>query len=428
MTNYVPLHCHTDFSLMDGVAKPEEYAARAAMLGMPAIAITDHGGVSGHRSMYRAAKDHGIKPILGMEAYFTNDRFDQRDKSERTTPLDLIYNHLIVLAKNANGLQNLNKLNEIAWTEGFYRKPRMDFEVLDKYGDDLIISSACMSGLLNKAIEADEYAVAKQHIRWFRDRFGEDFYIELMPHNTAGMNTELYHLANEMDIKCIVTPDCHHCTPDQRVVQELMLALNTHAKLQKDVTYEKSIKYDDMMKRLDYLYGEDRPLSFRSFDIHLLSYEEMVEAMNIDGNFDESIYANTLEIADKVEDYKIQSNLNLLPIKVKNPDAELSRLAYDGLKAHGLESDEYIKRLEEELSIIKDKEFAPYFLVVRNMISWAKEQGILVGPGRGSAAGSLVCYALGITNVDPIEHGLLFFRFLNGGEAKWNNFSDFYTI
>lgn len=221
---------------MDGVATPGEYAKRAASLGMPALAITDHGVLSGHRPMYRAAKDNGVKPILGVEGYITADRFDKRDKTERTTPLDLIYNHIVILAKDPQGLQNLNTLNEIGWTEGFYKKPRIDFEVLDKYGDGLIVSSACMSGLINKAIEVDDYAVAKNHIKWFMDRFGDDFYVELMPHNVAGMNTELYNLANEMGAKCIVTPDCHHCTTDQKVIQEMMLALNTHAKIQKDVS------------------------------------------------------------------------------------------------------------------------------------------------------------------------------------------------
>lgn len=410
---------------MDGVATPEEYAARAASLGMPALAITDHGVLSGHRPMYRAAKEQGIKPILGVEGYITADRFDKRDKAERTTPLDLIYNHIVILAKDPQGLQNLNTLNEIGWTEGFYKKPRIDFEVLDKYGDGLIVSSACMSGLLNKAVEQEEYAVAKQHIKWFKDRFEDDFYVELMPHNVAGMNTELYNLANEMGVKCIVTPDCHHCTRDQKVIQEMMLALNTHAKIQKEATYEKSAKIPDLMKRLDYLYGEDRMMSFRSFDIHLLSYDEMREGMEKEQKFDDSIYANTLEIADKVEDYKLKSNLNLLPIKVKNPEDELRSLVMEGLKSRGLDKNkEYLDRVEEELSIINDKEFAPYFLVVRNMISWSKEQGIRVGPGRGSAAGSLVCYSLGITEVDPIKYGLLFFRFIN---PERNDFPDIDT-
>jgi DNA polymerase-3 subunit alpha len=426
MLNYAPLHVHTDIgSLMDGVATPEEYAARAASLEMPAIACTDHGSLSAHRRFYRACKDNGVKPILGMEAYITSDRFDRRDKGERTTPLDLVYNHIIVLAQNKQGLQNLNRLNEIAWTEGFYKKPRIDFDVLDKYGDGLIISSACMSGLINKAIELDEYAAAKQHIQWFTQRFGKDnFFVEVMPHNIDGMNEKLFALANEMGAKCIVTPDCHHCTKDQKVIQEMMLILNTHAKIQKDVSYEKSAKYQDMMERLDYLYGADRQMSFRSFDIHLLDYDEMNTLMS-DSINDDSIYRNTLDIADMVEDYDIPRNLNLLPVKVDNADDQLRKYAVSWLKDKDLHTNQvYVDRLNDELKIIKDKEFAPYFLVVHNMISWAKSQGILVGPGRGSAAGSLVCYALGITDIDPIKYGLLFFRFIN---PERNDFPDIDT-
>jgi DNA polymerase-3 subunit alpha len=173
---------------MDGVATPEEYAKRAAEVGIPAIAITDHGVLSGHRAMYRAAKANGIKPILGIEGYITEDRFDNRDKAERKEPLDMIYNHIVILAKNDKGLQNLNKLNELAWSEGYYKKPRMDFEILEKYSEGLIVLSACMSGLLAKAIEYKEYAVAKKHMTWFKRVFGDDFYVEVMPHNSAELN------------------------------------------------------------------------------------------------------------------------------------------------------------------------------------------------------------------------------------------------
>ena len=268
MRNYVPLHVHTHYSQMDGVATPEEYVERAQENGMNAIAITDHGTLSGHRPMVRAARAGGIKPILGVEGYITADRFDRRDKSERTTPLDLVYNHIIILAKNDQGLENLGRLNEISWTEGYYRKPRIDFEVLEKYREGLIVSSACMSGLINKAIEVDDFAVAKAHLKWFGDRFGEDFYVEVMPHNTAGMNKALIELADAAGHKIIVTPDCHHATVDQKVIQEIMLINNTHAKFEKEVTYDKSRKIEDPLKRLDYLYGEDRMMSFNKFDIH----------------------------------------------------------------------------------------------------------------------------------------------------------------
>jgi len=412
MHNYVPLHVHTHYSQMDGVATPEEYVDKAIENKMSAIAITDHGTLSGHRPMYRAAKSGGIKPILGIEGYITADRFDRRDKKERTTPLDLIYNHIVILAKNDIGLENLGKLNEIAWNEGFYRKPRIDFELLEKYREGLIVSSACMSGLINKAIEVDDYAAAKAHLKWFGDRFGEDFYVEVMPHNSEGMNKALMELADAAGHKIIVTPDCHHATVDQKVIQEIMLINNTHAKFQKDVTYDKSRKIDDPMKRLDYLYGEDRMMSFNKFDIHLLSGDEMHEAMGIDSRPD--MFSNTLEIADKVEEYTIHRNLNLLPVEHKDPDAQIRKYAESWLKENNLDTNqEYIDRLNEELDIIKQKNFASYFIVVQNMLNWAKTNDIMVGPGRGSSAGSLVCYALGITDVDPIKHGLLFFRFID---------------
>jgi len=414
---------------MDGVATPQEYIDRAVSLGMTAIAITDHGSLSGHREMYRAAKAAGIKPILGIEGYIAADRFDHRDKAERTTPLDLIYNHIVILAKNQQGLENLNKLNEIAWTEGFYKKPRIDFAVLEKYKDGLIVLSACLSGLIAKAIEVGEFAVAKQHIEWFKKTFKDDFYIEVMPHNPTEINLNLMQLADEFGVKIVVTPDCHHSDVDQKVIQEMMLILNTHAKLEKDVKYDKSKKYKDMMDRLDYLYGKDRMMSFNRFDIHLLSYDEMKSAMTKELKFREDMFANTFEIADKVEDYDIKEDLNLLPVQYKNPDKELRELAWTALEEMQLTSswlgnDSYELRLDEELETIKEKKFAPYFLVVRNMINWAKKQGIMVGPGRGSSAGSLLCYTLGITDIDPMQHGLLFFRFIN---PERNDFPDIDT-
>jgi DNA polymerase-3 subunit alpha len=399
---------------MDGVATPEEYAKRASEIGLPAIAITDHGVLSGHRPMYRAAKENGVKPILGIEGYIAADRFDNRDKSERLDPLDMVYNHIVLLAKNDKGLENLNKLNELAWTEGFYKKPRIDFEILEKYKEGIIVLSACMSGLLAKAIEHKEYAAAKKHMTWFKETFGDDFYVEVMPHNSAELNNELLEMADIYGVKSVVTPDCHHSDKSQKVIQEMMLLLNTHAKLNKEATFDKASKIEDPMKRLDYLYGEDRMMSFRTFDIHLLSYEEIKSAMQQQGIKREDIYENTVEIANKVEEYTIKSNLDLLPIHVEDPDQELFALASRGLILKGLsENKEYLDRLNLELDVIKSKNFSPYFLVVHNMLNWAKEQGIMVGPGRGSAAGSLVCYALGITEIDPIEYGLLFFRFIN---------------
>lgn len=419
--DYVPLHVHDHYSLMDGTAKPEEYADRCIDLGLSAIAQTNHGTLSGHRDFQRVMTSRGIKPILGIEGYITADRFDRRDKSDRSDPLDLIYNHIVILAKNDQGLENLNRMNEVAWGEGYYKKPRIDFEILDKYKEGLIVSSACIQGLIAKAVEEDNYAVAKQHLKWFQDRFGEDFYIEIMNHNKPEINKALIELANVFGNKVIITPDCHHATVDQKVIQEMMLITSTHAKLEKDVTYQKSLKYEDMMERLDYLYGKDRRMSFNKFDIHLLSGDEMRNAMNAQGIDVEEYFANTHEIANKIDEYTVHRNLNLLPVEHKDPDATIRKNALSSLKAKNLHTNqEYMDRLEEELSIIKDKQFASYFLVVYNMINWAKKNGIMVGPGRGSSAGSLVCYALGITDIDPIKHNLLFFRFIDGGSAVYD--------
>jgi len=424
--NYVPLHLHTHFSLFDGIGLPSEYVARAVKLGMPAIAITDHGSLSGHREMYRIAKESGIKPILGIEGYMCEDRFDRRDKEDRTTPLDMVYNHIILLAKNQAGLENLNRLNEIAWTEGYYKKPRIDFEILSQHKEGIIVSSACPSGIIAKSIELGELGMAKKYIKWFKETFGDDYYLEVMPHNDYSVNNTILQLADEFKIKPIVTPDCHHVDPSQKEIQELKLILNTYSnKIQKDATYEKSKKQGDLMKRLDYLYGADRQMSFNKFDIHLLSYEEIQAAMEKQSIYRTDIYENTVELANSIEDYEIKDGLNLLPVQYKNPDKQLEELAMSGLVAKGLDKNkEYLDRLHEELEVIKNKKFGPYFLVVQSMISWAKKEDILIGPGRGSSAGSLLCYVLGITEIDPIKHGLLFFRFIN---PERNDFPDIDT-
>jgi DNA polymerase-3 subunit alpha len=422
--SYNGLHVHTHYSLFDGIATPEEYLSRAQELGMGALAITDHGSLSGHREFYRIAKEKGIKPVLGIEGYITNDRFDQRANDVRDGLLDLVYNHIIVLAKNRVGLENLNKLNEIAWTEGYFKKPRFDYEVLEKYSEGLIVTSGCLSGALAKAIEAQELAEAKRIIEWHKRVFGDDYYIEVMPHNPAEVNKQLLDLADQYGVKPIVTPDCHHAHTGQKEIQELKLILNSYSnKVQKDVSYEGSKKHDNLMDRLQYLYG-DREISFTNFDIHLLSDVEMHDAMKAQGIDREDMYDATREVADKVEDYAIEDHLDLLPVQYQHPDKELRELAIAGLEKRGILNDEYIARLDEELKVIGDKNFGPYFLVVRSMIAWAKKEGIMVGPGRGSAAGSLLCYALEITDIDPIKHGLLFFRFIN---PERNDFPDIDT-
>jgi DNA polymerase-3 subunit alpha len=424
--NYAGLHVHTHYSLFDGVATPQEYVDRAVALDMPAIAITDHGSLSGHREMYRAAKEAGIKPILGVEGYMTKDISDHRTKAERgDDPLDTIYNHIVLLAKNQKGLENLNKINEIAWTEGYFTKPRFDFEILEKYHEGIIVTSGCPSGIIAKAIEVGEFAIAKEYIEWFHRVLKDDYYIEVMPHNPPGVNDALIQFADEYGIKAVVTPDCHHADTSQKEIQEMKLLLNTHANVNKGIDMETARQMPDLMERFDYMYGADRQMSFNKFNIHLLSYEEMKAEMKAQGVDRPDIYSTSLEIVDKVEDYNIQDHLDLLPVQYPKPNEELYALAIAGLKKRGLEGkQEYLDRLDEELKIIADKNFGPYFLVVRSMIAWAKKEGIRVGPGRGSAASSLLCYALDITDIDPIEHGLLFFRFIN---PERNDFPDIDT-
>ena len=423
--NYVGLHVHTHYSLFDGIATPEEYLSRAVDLKMPALAITDHGTLSGHREFYRTAKSKGIKPILGLEGYMCADISDKRDKSEREGQQDLVYNHIILLAKNQIGLDNLNKISELSWTDGFFKKPRFDFEILEKYREGIIVTSACPSSVIVKALEENEFAIAKKHIKWFKNNFGNDYYIEVMPHNTPEINKSLIELADEFEVKVVVTPDCHHSDTSQKEIQEFKLLMNTHGKVNKEATYEKSKKKTNMMERLDYLYGEDRQITFNKFDIHLLSYDEIKLAMEKQGIDRPDIYSNTLLLADTVEDYDIQDGLDLLPVQYKSPDNELEKIAFEGLELKGLQDNkEYVDRLHEELEIIKNKKFAPYFLVVQSMIAWAKKEGIMVGPGRGSSAGSLVCFTLGITDIDPIKYGLLFFRFIN---PERNDFPDIDT-
>ena len=423
--SYAPLHVHTHYSLFDGIATPQEYVDRAVAVGMTSIAITDHGSLSGHREMYRAAKAAGIKPILGVEGYICKDRFDHEEK-DKTDLLNLNYNHLIILAKDAQGLENLNKLNELAWTEGFYKKPRMDWEILAKYKKGLVITSGCLSGYLCKAIEADNLAAAKEHIQWAKGEFGKDYYIEVMPHNPPEVNKTLLALADEFGVRPVITPDCHHAHEGQREIQELKLILNSYSNKTVDgANFAGTQDHDNLMDKLDYLYGADRQMSFKDFQIHLLSDEEMRSAMLAQGIDREDMYQASKDIADQIKDYDMPDHLDLLPAQYQDPDGELHSLAIEGLKERDLaDKQEYLDRLDEELKIIKDKKFGPYFLVVRNMINWAKKEDIMVGPGRGSAAGSLLCYALGITDIDPIQHGLLFFRFIN---PERNDFPDIDT-
>ena len=407
---------------MDGLNSPLELVQAAKAAGQTAIAITDHGTLSSHREMQIACREEGIKPILGVEAYISpTDRFDKSSKTDKSIQA---YNHIILLAKNKKGLENINTLQELAWNEGFYHKPRIDREILSLYSEGIIVLSGCLNGLISKAIEKEEFSEAELVLKDFKKTFGEDFYVEVQSHNPEEINSKLLDLADKLKIKAVATGDAHFAKEEDRVLEEAMLILSTSPKMDKDADFEMSRQIKDINERLNYLYP-DRRISFQDYNLFIQSRSEIESDFNKAGITRTDIYDNTIEITNKIKEYDFNSGLDLLPVPKTDADEKLAQMASEGLKRLGLtESQVYIDRLDEELSVIKDKSFASYFLVVADMINWAKENDIKVGPGRGSAAGSLVCYALGITDVDPIRYDLLFFRFIN---PERNDFPDIDT-
>jgi len=407
---------------MDGLNSPKELCQAALDAGQTAIAITDHGTLSSHRDMQIAAKEIGIKPILGVEAYISpTDRFDRSSKTDKSIQA---YNHIILLAKNKKGLENINILQELAWNEGFYHKPRIDREILNEYKEGIIVLSGCLNGLMSKAIEKGEFGEAKVLLQGFKKTFAEDFYVEVQSHNPPEINAKLLELADELKIKAVATGDAHFAKEEDRILEEALLILSTSPKIDKDSDFEMSRNIKDMMERFNYLYP-DRRISFQDYNLFIQSRSEIEADFNTAGISRTDIYENTMEIADKVEEYDFYQGLDLLPVPKTDADDKLREMSYEGLAKLGLSDNKvYVDRVEEELSVIASKNFASYFLVIADMINWAKTNDIRVGPGRGSAAGSLVCYSLGITDVDPIKYDLLFFRFIN---PERNDFPDIDT-
>ena len=420
--SFTHLHVHSYYSLMDGLNSPKELCQAALDAGQTAIAITDHGTLSSHRDMQIAAKELGIKPILGVEAYISpTDRFDRSSKTDKSIQA---YNHIILLAKNKKGLENINILQELAWNEGFYHKPRIDREVLNEYKEGIIVLSGCLNGLISKCIEKGEFKEAKIILQDFKKNFAEDFYIEVQSHNPQEINSKLLELADELKIKAVATGDAHFAKEEDRILEEALLILSTSPKADKDSDFDMSRNMKDMLDRFNYLYP-DRRISFQDMNLFIQSRSEIEADFNKAGINRTDIYENTMEIADKIGDYDFYQGLDLLPVPKTDADERLRELAEKGLERLQKASDPiYMERLDEELGIIAKKNFASYFLVVGDMINWAKENNIMVGPGRGSAAGSLVCYTLGITDVDPIKYDLLFFRFIN---EERNDFPDIDT-
>lgn len=410
---FVELHNHTYYSALDGFSSPEEYCTRAHEIGIDTIAITDHGTLAGHRHFQRATTAAGIKPILGVEAYISQtDRFDKRSKATRQDGTE-VYNHIILLAKNDAGVIDLNILSEIGWTEGFYKKPRIDFEALSEHGDNLIVLSGCMSGLIAKNILNDQYEDAIMWTEKLYNRFGEDFYIEIQAHNPPELNYKLLEIADKYGIKPVITGDCHYADPKDRIMEEVFLVMGSNPKKidEPDMSHANKL---NVLDRLNYLYP-DRFMSFKDIDVFLEYGAKRHEAllnMQIERT---DVFANTVEIASKINLYEYKENLSTLP---KFPDEDIDgnfvKIVHRGLRTRGLAGKQnYIDRMNEELKVILDKGLAIYFVILWDALLFCRQNGIFYGAGRGSAAGSLVCYLLEITEVDPIEHNLLFWRFLD---------------
>jgi DNA polymerase III subunit alpha len=421
MSKYVNLHLHTMYSPMDGLSSIEEYMKRVKEIGADALAITDHGTISGHREFQRATKENGIKPILGLEAYFSpTDRFDRRAKKNREEA-DSIYHHLIMLPMNDNGLKNLSTGNRVSWNEGYYLKNRWDFKLLEEYSEDMIVLSGCMGGPIASAFNRGDDELAYRWADKFKGLYGDRFYVELQKDNhiiNPVVNPKLLELADKLNIKPVITDDCHAASPDDKVMQEVFLILSTRPKKNPSADLTQAQKMD-LMERFDYLYP-DRKLTFKDFDLYLHGYEEKSAKMRELGCDREDLYENTVEISNRIIEYSYTEGAETLPNIVSNPNESLKDKVRAGLINKKLfDKEEYKDRAKYELDVITSKDFANYFLVLEDAVAWSKKQGIRSGAGRGSGAGSLVCYSLGITDVDPIEYNLLFERFLDQERDDW---------
>lgn len=406
--NFINLHSHSMGSLLDGFPRPEEIVDRAKELGHSAVAITDHGTMSTSLQFDQYAQEQGIKPIIGVEAYLAED-MTARNKE------DHIY-HIILLAKNAVGLKNLFQLSNAAWNEGFYKKPRIDGPALEKFSEGIIVLSGCMNGIISKALLDKEYGKAQIWTEKLSEIFRDDFYIEVQPWNPPELNKRLERVADDHRLPMVVTTDSHYCSQKEKAIEEIALVMaqtQSLTKKQKDLMetkFDESRKISDTIERINYLWP-NRTLRYDEIDVYMMSREHLESRM---GEFRSSIYDNTLEIAEKC-DVHIPVNQDYFPKFYKRLDSDeyLRDLAFDKMAEKGIDSEEYTERLEEELSVISQLKFSDYMLVIWDMVNYAHSNGIRTGPGRGSVGGSLLAFVLGITRVDPIKHGLLFWRFLN---------------
>ncbi|MGI6664869.1 MAG: DNA polymerase III subunit alpha [Christensenellaceae bacterium] len=383
MSGFVHLHVHSEYSLLDGAARIDDIIAKAKALGQTAIAITDHGAMYGVIDFYKKAKAAGIKPILGFEAYVVEEMHEKTSQQRE-------YAHLLLLAKTAEGYRNLMRLCSLGHTEGYYYKPRVDYKTLQQYSEGVICTSACIAGDIPQAFLQGQpekaYALAKQ----LKEIYGADFYIELQDHGLADQkrtNPLLINLANELEIPMIVTNDTHYVEKEDARAQDVMMCLQMGRTLEDGGLFETDefyIKSEEEMRRL---------------------FPHLPEA-----------YDNTVKIAESC-DVEIELGVIRLP-SYEVPEgftdtAYLEHLVRNGMEERYGEYSALEERMRYELDTINNMGFTDYFLIVWDYIDFARKRGIMVGPGRGSAAGSIVAYALKITDIDPIRYNLLFERFLN---------------
>ena len=386
--SFVHLHVHTEYSLLDGACRIGQLVHTAKELGQHAIAITDHGVMYGVIDFYKAAKKEGIKPILGCEVYVA-----ARQRTDKTHQLDSSSYHLILLCKNETGYHNLMKIVSDAYVTGFYNRPRTDFSVLERYHEGLICLSACLAGEVPQALLRGDYEAAKEIALRYKSLFGEDYYIELQDHQMAEQRQilpSLARLAKECGIGLVATNDVHYIEKEDAQAQKVMMAVQ-------------------MGKTVE----DESELFFPTQEFYLKTGEEMLELF---GEFEGAI-ENTGKIADQcnVEIEFGHYHLPVFPLEEGRTAKEtLFALVKEGYERRFPQgSEEAWSRLQYELETIEQMGFIDYFLIVRDFIQYAREHGIAVGPGRGSAAGSLVSYVLGITDIDPMKYNLLFERFLN---------------